>query len=297
MEPVKLVLVSLSLNRGGAERFVSILLNKLDRSKVSPHLVLLRGDIGYPVPRDIPVTILDYTGLLSLPGATLRLTNFLRKTKPRVILSNGSATSIITGSALCLLSSKPAWVARLDNNPEKHDRGLRRIGLKFLYPQANRLVASSRGMAEAQVRAYSIDEDRLSVIPTPADVAFISSQAEKEPPKMRCAYRALVFGMGRLVVQKRWDTLLRAFSIVTNKLPAQLWICGDGPDLMQQQELSRSLGLTDRVAFLGYRDNPYCLLRQADVFALASDYEGMPNSLLEAQACGAPRSAVGVVSL
>jgi glycosyltransferase involved in cell wall biosynthesis len=67
-----------------------------------------------------------------------------------------------------------------------------------------------------------------------------------------------------------------------------LWICGDGP---LREKTSRDIaarGLGDSVKLLGFQQNPYALMRQATVFVMTSDHEGLPNALIEAQGLGIP---------
>jgi glycosyltransferase involved in cell wall biosynthesis len=92
---------------------------------------------------------------------------------------------------------------------------------------------------------------------------------------------------GRLTFQKGFDRLLFWFSKLENK-NSTLVILGDGSlkdELIRESEL---LGLQDVVNFIGFCDNPWQWYAGADVFLLPSRWEGMPNSALEALACGTP---------
>ena len=93
----------------------------------------------------------------------------------------------------------------------------------------------------------------------------------------------------RLVEQKGVDVLLKASAQAFARLPDwRLAIIGDGPLRSDLQELSNELGITKRVDWLGYVKDPTPFLRGARFFVLTSRFEGSPNALLEALACGLP---------
>jgi glycosyltransferase involved in cell wall biosynthesis len=73
-------------------------------------------------------------------------------------------------------------------------------------------------------------------------------------------------------------------------VPVELEIVGDGPERERLADQSAALGLADRVHFAGWVDRSALLdhYHRADVFVLPSRYEGMPNVILEAMACGLP---------
>jgi L-malate glycosyltransferase len=99
---------------------------------------------------------------------------------------------------------------------------------------------------------------------------------------------------GRLHPQKNLPLLLEAWTEVLRRSPANLILVGPGNDRQQLTELAGSMGLADRVQFVGAVDNPAEYLRAADVFVLPSVAEGMSNSLLEAMATALPCIVSGI---
>jgi glycosyltransferase involved in cell wall biosynthesis len=91
-----------------------------------------------------------------------------------------------------------------------------------------------------------------------------------------------------LRAQKNLPLLIRAFARVTETVSARLLIVGSGREEESLRALIHELKLDERVALAGYRANPYAFLAKADLFASASLWEGMPNSLMEALALGVP---------
>jgi glycosyltransferase involved in cell wall biosynthesis len=138
------------------------------------------------------------------------------------------------------------------------------------------------------VEHLGIRRDKLVRIYNPVDVETVRGLAEST----KMPYRGPgphVMAMGRLQHEKAYDVLLRAFASVLNALPqAKLTILGEGPleALLKKQALE--LGIDQAVAFPGFQKNPWPYMKHADLFVLASRFEGMPNALLEALALGTP---------
>jgi glycosyltransferase involved in cell wall biosynthesis len=88
--------------------------------------------------------------------------------------------------------------------------------------------------------------------------------------------------------QKDFATLLKAFARLRRTRPAKLIILGDGEGKEDLEALAETLGIRTDVDFPGYVANPYVYFRQASVFVLSSAWEGLPNVLIEAMACGCP---------
>lgn len=100
-----------------------------------------------------------------------------------------------------------------------------------------------------------------------------------EPPK--------IIMVARFAPPKRQLQLLKALEQI-RYLKWKVSFAGDGPQLQEAQDFVKSVGLEDRVAFLGNRQDITELLQKADLFALLSDWEGLPLSILEAMRCSLP---------
>jgi glycosyltransferase involved in cell wall biosynthesis len=98
-----------------------------------------------------------------------------------------------------------------------------------------------------------------------------------------------IITVGRLVEQKGLDILLRAWSVAVPSLPGwRLAMVGDGPLRPELQALARQLGVEACTDWLGHLDDPVPLMRACEFFVMTSHFEGTPNALLEAMACGLP---------
>ena len=101
--------------------------------------------------------------------------------------------------------------------------------------------------------------------------------------------RGEIITCGRLFEQKNDALLIDAFAGVAEKIPyATLKIYGEGPLKDELQKKIDNLGLRDKVTLMGNTDNVAEALKRADLFVLSSDFEGMPNALMEAMAAGVP---------
>lgn len=94
--------------------------------------------------------------------------------------------------------------------------------------------------------------------------------------------------------EKALDRLIRAFQIVRAQRPARLAIVGEGRERQGLEQLVHAHGLSSDVTFIGHLDRPEMILGAFDIFALSSNTEQMPLTVLEAMAAGLPVAGVGV---
>ena len=98
----------------------------------------------------------------------------------------------------------------------------------------------------------------------------------------------MILSAGRLVGQKDFSTLIRAFAEVVKSRPARLVILGEGRERDALAALVRELGIGHAVELPGFVANPFAWMARARVFAVSSIYEGLSMVLVEAMACGTP---------
>jgi glycosyltransferase involved in cell wall biosynthesis len=93
-----------------------------------------------------------------------------------------------------------------------------------------------------------------------------------------------LINVGRLVDQKNQITILKAVNLIKEKVSFRLLIIGKGEKKKNLLEYINKNNLSKNVQLIGYKKNPYNLIKSSDIFLLTSTYEGLPNVLLEAQA-------------
>jgi glycosyltransferase involved in cell wall biosynthesis len=151
----------------------------------------------------------------------------------------------------------------------------------------HRYVAVSEEVARRMATCFGISPAKLRVIHNGIDPGPFG-----RPPdaRLRTAligdpHRPLVLTLARLAPQKGLDTLVAAARLVPE---AVFVVAGDGPERGALEAQAATLGLADRMRFLGHRRDVAALLDACDVFALPSLFEGLPLAVLEAMAAGKP---------
>jgi glycosyltransferase involved in cell wall biosynthesis len=273
---------------GGAERVMSTIVQHLDRDIVRPSVCLLRDDMSYPLPQDVATHHLGYRGLPTFMAVAHRLRRLIDDQKPDIIVSTVNANALLTGAALARSSHRPPWIARIGNSPKHHDRGLRGLAAGRLYKGANQIVVNSERLSEEVAAVYPFLRARIVTISNPCDFDYVDQLAGEPPENIERPSGPLLVAAGRLSPAKRYDVMLNALAIVKRNTSATLWVCGEGPLRKSLEKRAEQLGLGDSVRWLGFQTNPFALMRLADVFVLTSDFEGLPNSLIEAQGLGIP---------
>jgi glycosyltransferase involved in cell wall biosynthesis len=149
---------------------------------------------------------------------------------------------------------------------------------RWLYCNATAVIVQSKGQADW----FKQMSNRLVVIPNPVNACTNdrNSQAERT---------SIIIAVGRLIRQKGFDLLLTAFSKMHKEHPEwNLVIYGDGPERPALERQIRELKLNGKVQLPGLTTSLTAHLRTAGFFILSSRFEGFPNVLMEALACGCP---------
>ncbi len=162
---------------------------------------------------------------------------------------------------------------------------------RFVLRRARSVVANSPGLAALSQKA---DPVPVQVIPNGVDTDFFYPPAHRAPGPR--PFRWLF--IGRFQPQKNLAWLLRQMAVVHAANPGYfvLDLVGDGPLRTELQALAQELGLADVVSWHGWqpRDRLRDIYHRADALINPSLYEGMPNVVLEAMACGLPVLASNV---
>ncbi|BAZ81232.1 group 1 glycosyl transferase [Sphaerospermopsis kisseleviana NIES-73] len=292
----KITLFLPSLRGGGAEKIMVYLANGFAQRGFAVDLVLVKAEGPYlPLVSD-QVRVIDLNCprvLASLPS----LIRYLKTEKPHAILSTLDDANVIAIIARFLSGGSQKIVVRVANSWSSlmlYEKGIRlrvtQVLAKYLYPGVNQVIAVSEGVSEDLVKSHNIPQNKVTTIYNPAITPELLDKIQ-EPlnhPWFAPGELPVILSVGRLTVAKDFTTLIRAFAHLNQRHSARLMILGEGKDRAKLELLVKSLGLEEQVSLPGFVDNPFPYMKQASVFVLSSCFEGMPNALLQAIACGTP---------
>ena len=283
MKKISIIFILPDLETGGAERIVTTIANHVPREKFEPKIMLLRKEGGYLQFLKEDVEIIDLKTLRIRNGLKPILSE-IRKRKPDIVFSGfGEVNAYL--SMFLKFFPKTKFIARETNVVSKH---VTRREIRFFYKFYNnydKIICQSDDMMNDLIDNFSIKKEKLVKINNPVDFDFIEEKlvVSEKPESFKEGFKNVV-AIGNLSARKGFDNLLKVFEHLKNE-KILLHILGDGRDKELLHQMKANLGL-ENIIFHGQQKNPYQFLEFADLFILSSRYEGFPNVLLEAGACG-----------
>jgi glycosyltransferase involved in cell wall biosynthesis len=286
------------LDGGGAERAMLHLAGGLADLGIKTDLILAEaaGDYLDQVPSS--VRIIDLQAKFPVVvSKTIALKRYLQQEKPTVVFS---ALDIVSSALWAKWQANvPTRIVMcvqtyLSGQFQYHQRHtfarIRSQMVRWLYPKSDGLVAASWGTAKDLAQITDLPLERIQVIYNPVVTPEVlrKSQEPVDHPWFAPGEPPVLIGVGRLVGQKDFFTLVRAFQRVRQQRPARLIILGEGEDRPGLEKLIRDFNLENDVALPGFAENPYAYMAKATVFVLSSKFEGFGNVVAEAMATGTP---------
>lgn len=236
--------------------------------------------------------------VLRLAFAPKSIAAYLQKSPPDVVLTLSIPPGLATLAGRRLAGTatpvviRQSNVIRIEGSPiyGHIDRRWRDRMIPRLYPDADAVIAVSEGVADNLGHLLHDGAPPIHAIANGIPVERIDrlGRAPTPHPWLEDGGPPVVLAVGRLVGQKDYPTLLRAFARLREKRPARLIVLGDGPKRRMIESLRAELSLEAMVDLPGRTDNPFAYLSRASLYVLSSTFEGMPNALIEALACGCP---------
>jgi glycosyltransferase involved in cell wall biosynthesis len=290
---MRLTLVIESLGRGGAERIASVLAGAwVDEGRQVTLLTLVQDDVPvYPLHPAIELRQLRVRGgkanhllhgIVRQIRSARMLRRAIRESAPDLIVSFMDIPNVLTLLATQGLNV-PVIISERTHPAYYYIGWHWQILRRLVYHRADALVCMTSPVLSwlqqrIRVKGY--------VIPNPVSAPSLALPAVRRVEQKK---EHIIVAMGRLSREKGFDLLLEAFSRVAGQHPDwSLQILGDGHLRAELEAQVRILNLDGRVEFKGAVDDPFPLLRGADLFVFSSRFEGFGNALCEAMACGLP---------
>ena len=272
---MRITIFMTSITGGGSERFSTVLANGLAQRGHEVHL--LTGPIKngeYSLTSQVYRTVL-YTKTSLIKNAK-SLRDFLKQHDIDICVAVGIYPNMVAALSNFCLKTKIVLSER--NAPKEDFLSIRtRFLRKLLYWHGDAFVFQT---PEAKAFYCKSIQKRGVVIPNPIK--------DNLPIRTNSPQHEIV-AVGRLMPQKNYHMLLSAFAIVLQRHPEYiLRIFGRGKYETELKEKANQLGIADKVIFEGFSLNVHEEIKNSEIYVLSSDFEGLPNALMEAMAMGFP---------
>ena len=282
---------------GGAEKIAASLTNSLSEKFKIYILTFYESKNFYPH-KGVYITLKQNSKTWQKLFLPFKIYKKIKSIAPDVIMSFMDYTSIITFFTKFIFQIKVPLIVCSHTNPKiayKNKLLYLKFFIKLVYPSKwiNKIVTVSLETQYIFEKIYRIKHNKIKTIYNGININEIQKlKDEKVSDYNNIFYNNDVIKfitIGSLRKVKGHDSLINSYLSVKNHLPnSKLIIIGDGPLRNELKQLIEKLALKDDVLLMGLRKNPYKYMANSDIFVFSSKYEGFPNVLLEALACGLP---------
>lgn len=278
----KIDIITKAMTSGGAERVIAQLANYFVANGICCRIITTDNrEVMYPLNEKIQVVPIGKKSDNKVIDRVVRysaLRKIVLSERPDVVLTMPEDTGIYVILAL-LGTGIPVYVSERNNPWVMPNVKITRFLRKIAYPFAKGVIFQTE-MAKSFF-SPSIQKKGV-VLPNPVDASRIPAPYEGEREKRFVA-------VGRLEPQKNFSMLIRAFAEFNKEIHGyKLTIYGEGKERDELENLIKDLGMQNDIELPGRDRDVLNKINNAAAFILASDYEGMPNALIEAMCMGMP---------
>lgn len=280
----------------GVDRIMKNLIPSIAARGVEVDLLHVRKHGPYldSVPENVRVIDL---GVSSTVPAFFPVMRYLKRERPTVLLSDKDKVNRLAYFARKAAGVDTRLVFRMGTTVTKDLEGkskLKRLShylsMHHLYPQISTVIVPSAGVADDMSLFAEIDRSHITVVHNPIVTPNFLNKVKQaaEHPWLSDSEIPVILGVGELSGRKAFDVLINAFSLVRRQRLCRLILVGKGRKREELEALVSKLELTESVSIVGFQENPFSYMSEADVFVSASTFEGFGNVIVEAMAAGTP---------
>jgi len=294
----KIALLIPTLQGGGAERVASILSNAFELSGYEVYVIVYEDHVqdysysGKLLSLKTPHKKTVFGKYFCFVQRIIKLRNIKNKYSLDTVISFLDSPNILN----ILTKGDSNTIVSVRNYTTQSNTGfygkVGNLAIKYLYKRADFIVSVSNVIKNRLITNYGLENVQNNItIYNPYDLNKIEllSQGELKKDELEVFRQPTIITIGRLIDQKGHWHLIRSFSEVKKSIPdAKLIILGKGNLSNYLKQLSMDLEIEEDIYFLGFNSNPYKYLSKATLFVFPSLFEGFPNALCEAMACGLP---------
>ncbi len=295
----KLLIFINTLQSGGAERVVSLLLGHL-KDEFEIHLALYSNIIDYAIPPEIKILNLQQPlvqdkliRFFKLPYISWKVYRYCKINIINISVAflyrpcyiNALMKSIWGYKGHVIMCERTHQTTMQQSHSSVY-RMFSKFMVMFSYKRADLVLANSYAMKTDLIENFKI-KTPVRVIYNPIDLHFIKTHTDEQPDYVFDKNSFYFVNVGGFRKEKNHLLLIQAFFILKN-LPCKLLIVGGGIMEEELKQKVHDLGLMDKVVFTGFDKNPFKYVSRSHCFVLSSDVEGFPNVLIEALACSKP---------
>lgn len=295
----KILFLINTLRDGGAEKILVDIVNGMDPHKydIEVKLIYKRGvyldklnsNVKLSYMTGDPKSFVARQVSRMLPRMSSEILHHLfikEKYDVEVAFLEGYATKIVAGAPKC--TRKLAWV-HCDVMKTEWITGVYKNDEEFskCYKKIDEVVCVSESVKEAFLQRFG-DVTKLTVKYNPVNDVLIREKAKEAVSLKPSPNKVTLISLGRFTYPKNFGRLLKAIKMVRDEYPVELWLLGDGEQRKELEEYVNANRLNDIVTMPGFISNPYPYIKQADVYACSSIYEGFSTAATEALVLGTP---------
>ena len=257
-----------SLYGGGAERVMSNLINYF--SELNNEVIVVvcyEHDNEYEINNSVKKIVIGESNILK---QSKKLRTIIKRENPDLCISfmqGGNFRMVLAN-----LFTNKKYILSVRNDPKnEYPNRLLRLLAKKMFNKASGIVFQT---PDAMKYFSKKIQKKSTIIFNPVSEEFFAEERKNDVSG--------IVSLGRLTKQKNFELLIDSYNSVKDKIDDKLFIYGDGELKEQLQDRINNYQLNDRVFLMGRSNNSKEIYSNAKCFVMSSDFEGMPNALLEA---------------